>query len=194
MNLVTAAISATIAFLVLAAPAGADVLGKEGGFTYVKKEKVLPNGPGTQTADSTAKCPVGSVRMGGGGTVTGKLAGTAIASSGSAADKQWYVEGWHTGINSKNEKLTAWVICTEQTGKVTDAAHLQPVAAAPSGANSTAECVQGHAVGGGVRLLGDASDWRFNSTGGVDTGGRGRGPRRRLGRVGRPPLTARSPA
>lgn len=170
MKLVTAAISATIAFFVLAAPSVAEVIGEEGGFIYVKREATLPKGPGTQTAESTARCPTGTARTGGGATVTGKLTGTAIATSGSATERQWYVEGWHTGINSKSEKLTSWVICTEQTGKVTDATKLQSVGAAPAGANATAECVQGHAVGGGARLIGNASDWWLNSIGGVDTG------------------------
>jgi hypothetical protein len=110
------------------------------------------------------------VRLGGGATVTGKPAGTAISSSGFASDKQWYVDGYHLGINSKNETLTAWAVCTEKVGKVSDASHVANAGSPPTGNHATVECVQGHAVGGGVEMVGNASDWWLNSTSGIDTG------------------------
>ena len=156
--------------LVAATPASAEELGEAGGFIYAKKEKTLQGSPSEQVADVTAKCPQGSVHTGGGGTVTGKPAGTTLASSGTAADKQWFVEGWHTGINLKNETLTAWVVCSEKTGKITHETDSLSVGAGPAGANETADCIDSHAVGGGARLIGPTEDWSFNSTGPVDAG------------------------
>ena len=101
--------------------------------------------------------------------MTGKPAGTALASSGFATDRQWYVEAWHTGINPKNQTVTAWGVCTDRVAKVTVVSSSQPVPAAPAGANETAECAEGHATGGGARLIGAASNWWLNSTGGIDT-------------------------
>jgi hypothetical protein len=163
---VTATVSAALA-LVLAAPASAEVIGEEGGFIYVKREKTLPGG-GPGEAVVTAKCPDGAAHTGGGASVTGKLTGTALASSGASTDRQWYVEGWHTGINSENETLTSWLICTEKAGKISDESNPVNVGPPDTGGHSVAECSEGHAVGGGVRSIGNPSDWWLNATSAVD--------------------------
>jgi hypothetical protein len=152
------------------APAQAENLGTKGGFTYVKKESNLPNGPGPESADATATCPSGTVRTGGGGTVTGKLSGTYIASSGTATDKQWYVDAWHTGINPDNETVTAWGVCTDKAEKVSSVTKQENVGAGPAVGTETAECALGSVVGGGVRVIGPTTNWAFNSTGPVDSG------------------------
>ncbi len=172
MRLKTAGLTAAVMAGLAAAPvASAEVLGTKGGFTYVKKEKTLPGSSGVQTADATAKCPNSTEHTGGGGTVTGRPTGTTLASSGTATDRQWYVEGWHTGINPTNRKLTAWVICSKKTGKFSMNSQPQSVDAGPTTASATAECTGGAAaVGGGVRLIGPAQDWSLNSTSPVDVG------------------------
>ena len=170
MNLRRAIASAALVLLVAATPASAEVLGKEGGFTYVKKEAKLPNGPGPKDASAIAICPAGSVDTGGGASVTGKPAGTAISASGAVVPTQWSVEGWHTGINPKNETLTAYAICTEKTAKTSSFTHIEPVGAGPAGMNATSNCPIGHAVGGGVHFSSSGSEWWLNSTSGVDAG------------------------
>ena len=176
MRLRIAGIVGAATLLLAAAPASAESLGEAGGFIYMKRESVLPKGPAPTSQDATAKCPAGAVHTGGGGAVTGRPGGTFIASSGTAADKQWYVEGWQTGVNPKRETVTAWVICTEKTGKVTDESNLENAGPAPSGDHATASCLQGHAVGGGVRTIGAASTWWLNSSYPIDEGDAGGRP------------------
>ena len=161
---------AVLTMLLAAAPAGAEVLGEKGGLIYVKQQGVLPQGPGTQAAEATAQCPDGSVHVGGGTTVTGSPTGTAISTSGPTSSDEWDSSGWHTGINSTDETITAWLVCTEKVGKISAEVEIVEVFDAPGGESGTPLCVEGHATSGGVLIPGPTADWWLNSTNGVDTG------------------------
>ena len=120
MRLRGAGVVAGLTMLLAAAPASAEVLGEKGGLIYVKQQGVLPQGPGTQAAEATAQCPDGAEHVGGGTTVTGNPTGTAISTSGPTSSDEWDSSGWHTGINSTDETITAWLICTEKVGEDLD--------------------------------------------------------------------------
>ncbi len=170
MRLRGAGVVAGLTMLLAVAPAGAEVLGEKGGLIYVKQQGVLPQGPGTQAAEATAQCPDGSVHVGGGTTVTGSPTGTAISTSGPTSSDEWDSSGWHTGINSTDETITAWLICTEKVEKISAEVEIVEVFDAPGGESGTPLCVEGHATSGGVLIPGPTADWWLNSTNGVDTG------------------------
>ena len=168
MRLRGAGVVAGLTMLLAVAPASGEVVGEKGGLIYVKQKEVLPQGPNPQAVEADAQCPSGAVPTGGGGKVTGVPGGTAIAGSGPSGADVWDVTGWHTGINSEDEALTSWLVCTEKfAGKVSRSAEFLEVDKAPAGGDEFAVCNFGHATGGGVRQTATA-DWWLNSTGPVD--------------------------
>src|SRR5688572_14168207 len=140
MRMRTTLLAATIAALLAATPAGAEVLGKEGGFFYVKQEEKLKKGPGPQIDGAVVECPNGTGVTGGGATVTGELAGTAMSSNSVQSPTEWYMYGWHTGINPKSETVTAWAVCTPKVGKVSFGSEVSPETESPGGNHVVAEC------------------------------------------------------
>ncbi len=159
---------AALAFFAFAAPASAEVLGKEGGFTYVKKTKTLPGGGSGDDAEAVAKCPSDQVHAGGGATVTGDARGTTLSTVGLGNDRSWFASAWHTGINSKDKKLTAWVTCTSKVSTMSANTEVVSVGSGPASGSTAVACDSGVVTGGGTRLIGSNDDWWLNSTYPVD--------------------------
>ncbi len=153
--------AATVALmLAVAAPASAAELGKEGGFTYVKKSANLAD---TTASDPTgkqreAKCPDGSAPTGGGASVSGDPFDSFVSASG-PRQKSWLGGGWHQ--DSPAGKLTTWGICTEKKSKVRVSSDVVNVAGGASG-TAAISCGNDKPVSGGVRPKLGVVEWWLN--------------------------------
>lgn len=149
--------------LIAAAPASAETLGSEGGFTYVKKTATIAGGMG-ESAEANARCASGSESTGGGVTVGGPPAGSAIATSGKVSELQWFADAFH--LSTDKATLTSWAVCSKKASKISQGTAPESVPVAPANATETATCdlSQGFVTGGGVRTIGASSEWSLNAT------------------------------
>jgi len=163
--------AATVALmLAVAAPASAGEVGKEGGFTYVKKSANLADTTSSgETAEKqlSAKCPDGSVPTGGGTSLSGDPISSYVAASG-PKKKAWLGSGWH--IDSPAGKVTVWGICTEKKKKVRVKSKVVNVAGGSAGSFAP-RCRQDAALSGGVRPVVGIEEWWLNMSYPKDGGG-----------------------
>jgi len=151
-----------------AAPAHAAELGHAGGFTYVKKSKILGDTTsGTTSGEGVeAKCPDGSVPAGGGTSVSGDPLASYVSAS-APKQRSWFSSGWH--FDTESGKATAWGICTKKKSKVRVSSESLNIAGGVSGSFAT-PCGQDAAVSGGVRPQVGIEEWWLNTSSPVDGG------------------------
>jgi hypothetical protein len=150
------------AVLLLAAfPAtAAENLGTSHGVRYVRSTVTLPasSGPAT-TAEARPKCPTGWKAISGGATIE-PGANRAISTTTKGGKRYWYVNAWQT-TNAPTE-LGVYSVCMQTTGLDFETNSAFGLTSGPH--SGTASCSSGHAVGGGLRAIGDAEDYSWNAS------------------------------
>ena len=168
-RVVGVAVAATVGLALTAAPAQAAELGSAGGFTYVKKSKILAdaNGGATTSKVAEAHCPNDSEPAGGGVSVSGAALASHVYASG-PKQKSWLGGAWHT--DDLASKITTWGICTEKTSKVrVSSKKVEDVAGGATGSFAV-PCGKDSAVSGGARPQLGSQEWWLNTSFPVDGG------------------------
>jgi hypothetical protein len=155
--------------LAITAPASAEELGSEGGFTYVKNSSKLDDttGGGTAGERPEAHCPNGSEPTGGGVSVSGDPLVSYVSES-SPRKKTWQGGGWHT--NAPAGKVTTWGVCTEKTSKVRVSSEVVNNVAGGTAGSFSVPCGQDAPVGGGAHPAFGIEEWWLNKSAPVDGG------------------------
>ena len=104
---------------------------------------------------------------GGGAYMGGSSAKSFLSTSGFGGNRKWFASAWH--VDAPRAKLTGVAVCVRNTSLVTDTS-LVSVGAAPTNGQGTSACFSGSILGGGVRAIGETSDWFINGTLPVDLG------------------------
>jgi hypothetical protein len=91
----------------------------------------------------------------------------ALATTGVGGGENWFVEATH-GDEDKTT-MNGWATCVRDV-LLDDVTHVEDITAGPATEGSFVECPGGAAVlGGGVRPVGDATEWYINSLDPIDT-------------------------
>jgi hypothetical protein len=148
--------------------ATATTLGKAGGLKYVEAEAPLAGAPNATKTSTTATAPCGRKRTAtaAGGSITGSA--TASALSQLKPDGQGaHGAGWH--LLQPDETLQIFAVCAKKRTISWDA-KIQAFPSAPSDLGLTADCTEGHVVGGGTIAAAPTDAAFINTTMPVDDG------------------------
>lgn len=147
--------------------AGATGLGSADGVRYKKATTQIPGDPMSYATDGhvRARCDAGWKAVSGGQSI-GVKDNHTIADSGVEEPRNFYVSAWQA--DDAPATLTGYAVCLRTSGLTTEAVGEFNVPG-NSQVTDTAWCAEGHAVGGGLTVIGEESDFALNASSPVDS-------------------------
>ena len=139
-----------------------------GGVRYEKQVVDIPGGDGLEVTEAAAspKCDKGWRAVSGGQAVKPSPS-RAIGDSSIGGRRYFYAAGWQR--HQKASPFAAYSVCLETTGLTMETSSEFGIPA-DSQVTDAAYCVEGNAVGGGMRPSGDVHAFSLNASYPVDSG------------------------